>query len=89
MKKLLFVALLASLFGTGAAMAESDDKEKDNNNESRDGKPNPAWETANRQAQQFGSGKFSTCTDNPFLLCSRPQPHHKDPMRSCWDELCK
>lgn len=33
-------------------------------------------------------GIFSSCTGNPFALCSGGRPGRKDPMRACFDFLC-
>lgn len=33
-------------------------------------------------------GIFSSCTDNPFALCSGPRPGRKNPLRACFDFLC-
>lgn len=33
-------------------------------------------------------GVFSSCTDNPFSLCSGPRPGKKNPLRACFDSLC-
>lgn len=86
MKKLAIVALLATIFGAGAALAESsNDKETSLD---KDSAPKPVWETDEKLKKQMKSGKFSTCTPDPFTLCSHPRPGKKDPMRKCWDEVC-
>ena len=40
-------------------------------------------------ARAAGGGIYSSCTPNPFALCSGPRPGRKDPMRSCFDFVCK
>ncbi len=86
MKKLALVALLVTAFGAGTTFAESgDDKQTTLDKESA---PKPVWETDENLKKQMKSGKFSTCTPDPFTLCSHPRPGKKDPMRKCWDEVC-
>lgn len=86
MKKHALVALLVIAFGAGTALAESgDDKQTSQDNESA---PKPVWETDENLKKQMQSGKFSTCTPDPFTLCSGPRPARKDPRRKCWDEVC-
>lgn len=82
MKKIAVAALLASVFCSGVAFAES--------NDDTENAPKPAWEIAKKQAAQQNQGKFSNCYPNPFELCSKPRPdkRHKQ-LRDCWDELCK
>lgn len=33
-------------------------------------------------------GIYSSCTDNPFALCSAGRPGPKDPLRGCYDFVC-
>lgn len=83
MKKFAVAALIASVFCSGAAFAESND-DKDSS------APKPAWEIAKKQSEQQKQGKFSTCYPNPFELCSHPRPDkHHQKLRDCWDDLCK
>ncbi|MEW5890840.1 MAG: hypothetical protein AB1768_17795 [Pseudomonadota bacterium] len=33
-------------------------------------------------------GIYSSCTSNPFALCSGPRPGRKNPLRACFDFIC-
>ena len=79
MKKLLVVGFVA-MIGFGGAIAE----EKDDKDEG----PKPVWETDKKQKERKKEGKFSTCTPDPFLLCSHPRPKKKGHKQDCWDEVC-
>lgn len=86
MKTFALAALLATIFGVSTALAESSNDKQTSLD--KDSAPKPVWETDENLKKQMKSGKFSTCTLDPFTLCSHPRPGKKDPMRKCWDEVC-
>ena len=88
MRKLIFVAMLASIFGTGVAQAGSDEKDDKDFSIGKESAPRTNEQTIFNQTKNISKGKFSTCTPDPFTLCSHPRPPKKDPMRKCWDEVC-
>lgn len=43
---------------------------------------------AAQAAGASAGGIYSSCTDNPFSLCSAPRPGKNNPLRACFDFLC-
>lgn len=88
MKKNLILLCMAVVLGSGVTLADQNDEKPAEKPPSAESVPKELLEAAQRQAAQSGSGKFSTCTSNPFALCSAPRPDKKNPLRACWDSLC-
>ncbi|MCL2326785.1 MAG: hypothetical protein FWC40_09880 [Proteobacteria bacterium] len=92
MKKLIIAALAASALCAGSALADTNNTLKsDGGGIPQSNTTKADWERVERQAKQETQGaKYSSCTPNPFALCSGPRPgkKHKS-MRRCWDSLCR
>lgn len=86
MNKIASIALVAAFCCAGPALAESADNKQPPVD--KENAPKPLWETDENLKKQVQGGKYSSCTPNPFALCSLPRPGKKDPMRGCWDEVC-
>lgn len=44
---------------------------------------------AAKAAGAAAGGIYDSCSDNPFGMCSGPRPDKKNPLRACFDFLCK
>ena len=60
------------------------------NSDDKEDEDNPYMEQAEKMAKEAASGGvFSTCTPNPFALCSGPRPSKKHKfLRACWNTVC-